>query len=273
MDGLCFTKMVASGNDFIVIDNRTAGALAHGYSLSDLTKRLCSRKHSVGADGVLFIEASEKWDFKMRIFNPDGSEVDMCGNGSRCVALYAVENGIASKNMCIDTTAGVLNAEVTGLKVKVKLTNPKDVKLNKKLKIDNKTRKIHYLNTGVPHAVLFVNDIDKVNVEKIGSNLRFHRAFKPEGTNVDFVEISGLKEISVRTYERGVESETYACGTGAAASAIVSNLIFDLEPHIDVLTRSGEILRVYFDIKKKKIKDVYLEGEARVVYKGGVSYV
>jgi diaminopimelate epimerase len=273
MKGIQFTKMVASGNDFVVLDNRLGKYSNHGYSFAELARKVCARKNCVGADGLLVIEDSRNGDFRMRIFNPDGSEVDMCGNGSRCAALYAVENGIASKDVRIETRAGMIDAEVIGLRVKVKLTDPKNIKLNKNIKLGKKGRKVHYVNTGVPHAVTFFDNLKNIDVTGMGSALRYHKSFKPKGTNADFVKIRGLKEIEVRTYERGVEAETEACGTGAAASAVVSNMIFGLKPHIDVITKSGEVLRVYFDISKKKIKNVYLEGEAKVVYKGGLGYV
>ena len=270
---LRFTKMVASGNDFIVIDNRATNRSPWSDSLSGVAKRLCERRLSVGADGMLVIEDSKRADFRMRIFNPDGSEVDMCGNGSRCAALYAAENAIASKKMKIETGAGIIDAEVTGLKVKIKLTDPKAVKLNRKITIGKKVYRVHSINTGVPHAVAFLDNIDKIDVEALGSKFRFHRSFKPKGTNADFVKVVNLKEIKVRTYERGVEAETYACGTGATASAIIANMIFGLRPHIDVITKSGEILRIYFNVFKNKVKDIYLEGEAKVVCKGGMIYV
>ncbi|MBL7068944.1 MAG: diaminopimelate epimerase [Candidatus Omnitrophica bacterium] len=265
--------MVASGNDFIVIDNRSRGLIDYGHSIKEAAKRLCGRRLSVGADGMLLIENSKKADFKMRIFNPDGSEVDMCGNGSRCVALYAVENGIAEKDMKIETSAGVLDAEVVGLRVKVRLTDPESVRLNKRVRIGKKNYKIHFINTGVPHAVSFVEDPDRIDVEKIGSKIRFHRSFKPKGTNADFVKVLSPKELKLRTYERGVEAETLACGTGAAASAIVSSMVYGFKPHIDVNTKSGEVLRVYFDIRGKGVRNVFLEGEAKAVYKGRISYV
>ncbi len=268
-----FTKMVASGNDFILLDNRVKIHSAKGESLSDLAKKLCERKSYIGADGLLVIEESKKADIRMRIFNPDGSEVDMCGNGARCAALYAVENSIAPKEMRIETGAGILDAEVVGLRVKIKLTRPKDIKLNRKLRVGGRTYSVHSINTGVPHAVVFCKGLDKTNIEALGSGLRYHKAFKPKGINADFVTIVNKKEIRVRTYERGVEAETLACGTGAAASAIIASLIFGLKPHIDVITKSQEILRVYFDLAKNRVKNAYLEGEARVVYKGGVSYV
>jgi len=222
---------------------------------------------------MLFIETSEKADFRMRIFNPDGSEVDMCGNGSRCAALYAVENNIAKRQMKIETRAGIIEAEVTGLRVKIKMTDPKNIRLNRSIKIGQRTYKAHSLNTGVPHVVIFSDRVDDVDVQGIGSKIRFHRMFKPQGTNANFVKILNMKKIKVRTYERGVEGETSACGTGSAASAVISNLIFGLKPHIDVVTSGGEILRVYFDTKNKRVENLYLEGEAKVVFHGGLNYV
>lgn len=273
MKELEFTKMVASGNDFIIIDNRDSKLSHLGHPLSDIAERLCERRLSVGADGMLLIEDSRKADLKMRVFNPDGSEVDMCGNGSRCIALYALENNIAPRYVKIETRAGIIDAEVVGLRVKLKMTDPKEIRLNLKLKIKKGFYKFHFINTGVPHAVYFMEDLDKINIQSLGSKTRFHKRFRPEGTNVNFVKILNPKEIAIRTYERGVEAETYACGTGAVASAIISNLVYGLKPHIDVDTKGKEKLRVYFDIKGKTIKDVYLEGEAKVVYKGGISYV
>lgn len=283
MKEITFTKMAASGNDFIVMDNRASEYLHLSRTFPETAKILCERRFSVGADGMLVIESSKRADFKMRIFNPDGSEAEMCGNGLRCAALYAVENGIAQKDMKIETLAGIIDAEVIGLRVKLKLTDPKAVELNKKITIAGKAYRVHFINTGVPHAVVFVDNIDKVNVAMLGRNLRFHKAFKPGGANADFVKVLNAKEIKIRTYERGVEEETHACGTGAAASALASNLIYGLKPHIDVITRSGETLRVYFDVnpapasragvKAKRIRNVYLEGEAKVVYKGVMNYV
>lgn len=273
MEGTQFAKMAASGNDFVVIDNRNSVLNESGYTLPKIAQILCERKMSIGADGMLLIENSKKSDFKMRIFNPDGSEVNMCGNGSRCIALYAVEEGITGKDMNIETGAGIIDAEVVGLRVKVKLTNPKNIKLNKSLKIGKKSSRIHFINTGVPHAVSFVNKLDKLNVHGIGSKIRYHRSFKPKGTNADFVKVLSPKEIALRTYERGVEAETYACGTGAAASAIIANLIYGYESHIDVHTKSREVLRIYFSKAKKAIKDVYLEGEAKVIYRGRIGHV
>ena len=221
---------------------------------------------SIGADGLLVIETSKRADFKMRIINPDGSEVSMCGNGARCAALYAVERKIAKKELKIETRAGILEAEVVGLSVKIKLTNPKGIKPALELKVGKKKIKTSFIDTGVPHVVVFVKDLNKLNVAKLGSGIRYHAKFKPRGANVDFVKSIGSKKIEIRTYERGVEAETLACGTGAAASAVIASLVKGLKPHIDVLTKSGETLRVYFDSSKNRIKNVYLEGLAKTLY-------
>jgi len=273
MSDLHFTKMVASGNDFVIIDNRKGVLEKLSLNAKELAKELCERKGSVGADGLLLIEESKTADFKMRVFNPDGSEVSMCGNGARCVALYAVEKKISGRDVKIETDAGILEAEVIGLAVKIKLTDPKGLKLNFSLKLGAKTIKANFINTGVEHIVLFVKNLDSLNVGALGSKIRYHKKFKPRGANANFVKVLDSKRIEIRTYERGVEAETLACGTGAVASAVISSLIKGLKPHIDVITKSGETLRVYFELAGKKIKDVYLEGEAKTVYEGRLTYV
>ncbi len=269
MGNLKFTKTVATGNDFIVIDNRS-GVVAE---LSALAKKSCDRKRSIGADGLLVIEKSKKCDFKMRIFNSDGSEAQMCGNGSRCAALYAATNKIAGKEMTIETLAGKLKANVNGSLVKVMLTAPKDIRWNLCLMIHKCPYKLSFVNTGVPHVVHFVEDISKVDVKNIGSHLRNHGEFAPEGTNADFVQIHGKNSIRVRTYERGVEDETLACGTGSVASAIISAEAEGMTSPVTVHTQSGEKLKVYFTKHDGEFKDVYLEGHAKLVYEGVIKDV
>jgi len=259
-----FTKAVATGNDFIIIDNRTDGF----KKLSELAKDLCDRKYGIGADGLLVVEKSKKADFKMRIFNSDGSEAEMCGNGSRCIALYAAIEGITSEEMTIDTLAGLLKGSVKKDVVKVKLTEPKNIKWNLCLEIDRCPYKLNFVNTGVPHVIHFVNDVDKVDVKNLGSHIRHHGEFSPEGTNADFVEITGKNSIKIRTYERGVEDETLACGTGAVASAVISAEAEKMSSPVTVGTRSGEELKVYFKMIGGEFKEVYLEGKAKLVYGG-----
>jgi len=267
-----FTKAVATGNDFIILESKALGSGYQGPGarkyLAGLAKRLCDRKRSIGADGLLVIEPSKKADFRMRIFNPDGSEAEMCGNGSRCVALYAAARKVAGKTMTIETIAGILSAALDGDNIKVLLTDPKDIRWNLCLMIDKCPYKINFVNTGVPHVIHFVNDLDKVDVKNLGSHIRHHGEFSPEGTNADFVKIAGKDSIKVRTYERGVEDETLACGTGAVASAIVAAEAEKMPSPITVETRSGEKLKVHFDLIDGNFKNVYLEGRAELVFDG-----
>lgn len=266
-----FTKAVATGNDFIIIDNRSF-RLQSGR-LAKLAKTICGRKYSIGADGVLVIEKSHKADFRMRIFNSDGSEAQMCGNGSRCAALYATVKKIAKDAMTIDTIAGVLNAEVRGDVIKVRLTEPRNIKWNFCLDINKCPYKMDFVNTGVPHAVHFSNDLDKIDVKNIGSHIRHHSEFSPEGTNADFVKVIGKNTIKIRTYERGVEDETLACGTGAVASAIIAAEAEKMSSPVTVETQGGERLKVYFEIIDGNFTNVYLEGNAKLVFEGEIDYV
>lgn len=259
-----FTKMVATGNDFVVVDNRKS---VIGSRLSVIAKKLCDRKLGIGADGLILLEKSKKCDFKMRIFNPDGSEPDMCGNGSRCVALFANNEKIAKSGMSIETGAGVLSATVKSSNVKINMTDPKDLHLKLGLKIDNKIYQLNHINTGVPHVVCFANSIDSLDLFTLGRAIRYHRAFMPEGTNVNIVEAKRKNSIYVRTYERGVESETLACGTGSVASAIISGIIKGFKSPVKVHTKGGD-LKIYFKEKNKILGNVFLEGKAEVVFKG-----
>jgi diaminopimelate epimerase len=268
MKKIGFTKAVATGNDFIIVDNRDSLP----KELSALAKKLCDRKRSVGADGLLVIEKSKKADFKMRIFNSDGSEAEMCGNGSRCVALYASSKGLAGSKMEIDTIAGVLKAQVSGNRVKVMLTEPKDIRWNFCLMIHKCPYKLSFMNTGVPHVVHFVDNLDDIDVRNLGSHIRYHGEFSPEGTNADFVKVVGRNAIKVRTYERGVEDETLACGTGSVASALIAAEAEKMTSPVTVHTRSGEKLKVYFERRDGNFKNIYLEGSAKLVFDGKIIY-
>ncbi|MCM8761375.1 MAG: diaminopimelate epimerase [Candidatus Omnitrophica bacterium] len=263
---ITFTKAVATGNDFIIIDNRSRRI----NDLNGLARNLCDRKWSVGADGMLVIERSKRSDFRMRIFNRDGSEAEMCGNGSRCAALYAAVKKIAPRQMTIDTVAGELKASVQGNMVKVLLTEPKDIKWNLCLMINKCPYKLDFVNTGVPHVVHFVDDLENIDVRSLGSHIRNHGEFAPAGTNADFVKVVDKNTIRVRTYERGVEDETLACGTGSVASAIIAAEAEKMSSPITVETRSGEKLKVYFDLIDGNFKNVYLEGKAQLVFEGKI---
>ncbi|MFH0877928.1 MAG: diaminopimelate epimerase [Candidatus Omnitrophota bacterium] len=271
MKGLAFTKMEGSGNDFVVIEN-SPQSIVHSPQI--LVKKICDRKYGVGADGVLFLQRTKKADVRMRIFNADGSEAEMCGNGARCAALL-VARKTRKKALTIQTKAGLLLARVNRDSVRLKLTDPKDLKLDIKMQIRGKEYDLDYVNTGVPHAVMEVADIDEVPVREVGRFIRHHKIFKPAGTNVDFIKVGDNGSVSLRTYERGVEDETLACGTGSVAAAIIATLNHGRTQNrgnqaVRVVTRSGDVLKVYFRASRKKISDVWLEGSARIVFQGVV---
>jgi len=268
---ISFTKMESGGNDFIIIDNRKKML---PQALSKLAVNLCRRRSSIGADGLILLEKAEKADYRMRIFNPDGSEPEMCGNGARCLARFAFIKGIASAEAVIETRAGNVKAQVKRKKVKVRLSNPSDIDLNFKISLKPRiSQKVNFINTGVPHAVVFVPALSKVDVKNLGRAIRYHKRFAPSGANVDFITLQGKNSLYIRTYERGVEDETLACGTGAVASALISGLQGKVSSPVEVHTRGGEVLKVEYIIEKdrkriEKFKGVWLEGEVRVVYEG-----
>ena len=269
-----FFKMVGSGNDFIIVDNRS------GQFDADLSRNLvrsaCRRKFSVGADGMIFIEGDPEVDFKWRFFNADGSEAEMCGNGARCAARFARLNGIVTgQSMAFRTLAGIIRAEIRDDKVKVKMTTPHGLALDFHLEADGRPFDMHFINTGVPHAVTFVADeaaLDAVDTFKWGRLLRHHTYFQPAGTNANFALVRDAHRMAVRTYERGVEDETFACGTGSIAVALVAAARDMVASPVEVQTRSGECLTIYFDKKTGRdgveFPEVYMEGAARVVYIG-----
>jgi len=275
MEKIEFYKLQASGNDFILLDNSKA-EFSSAFC-KKFAKKYCSRKLGIGADGVLVIQPSKKALFKMRIFNADGSEAQMCGNGARSAGLWACLAG--GKDIKFETQAGIIEAKVKGkgsrALVKIKIPAPFGLKLDLGLKVSGRKVKVNFVNTGVPHTVIFVQGLEKIDVDKIGREIRFHKQFKPAGTNVNFVEIKGKNTLSVRTYERGVEAETLACGTGSIASAIIS--WFKLNPRLrqkkavrlSVRTKSKDILTVTFDLLKR-IDNVWLEGKAYLVYTGKI---
>ena len=259
-----FYKMVASGNDFVVVDNTHQLVKDPG----GFAKRICDRHEGVGADGVLLYERSQKGDFKMRILNADGSEAEACGNGFRCIALYASEKMGFPSRVRFESLAGFITAEIKRGRVRVEMPKPTVMKLRNELIVSRKRLHYSFVNTGVPHAVIFVEGLDQMDTEELGRAIRYHKKFEPRGTNVDFVEVNGNDLIHVRTFERGVEAETKACGTGSVASAILAFLVHHLKTPVRVVTRSGETLIIDFKVQGKKISEVTLEGDARFVYEG-----
>jgi len=257
--------MAASGNDFIVLEFASSRVREFG----ELAKKICNRKYGIGADGLLVLGKSKVADVKMRIFNADGSEAEMCGNGARCVALWVAENREPrTENLTIETKAGIIRAQVKAGSVKIRLTDPKNIKLDMPIKVNSRTLKVNFMDTGVPHAVIFASGLEKIDVFNLGRFIRYHKKFTPRGTNVDFVEVLSRNSIAIRTYERGVEDETLACGTGSVASALIFALKAKPGNKISVRTKSGEILTVYFKRMGKNFSDVWLEGKAEIVFKG-----
>ena len=261
-----FFKASGSGNDFIIIDNRDR--IIDEKNLKNFVVNVCRRKMSVGADGLILIEESGLVDFKWRFFNSDGSQPEMCGNGARCAARFAYLNKIAGSKMSFETIAGIVSAEVKNDRVKIKMTDPSDLKTDYILDLENGPISLSSVNTGVPHVVIVALNLDDVEVVRLGREIRFHKRYAPSGTNVNFIHQQKDGMIAIRTYERGVEDETLACGTGSVAAAVVTASKSGIKSPINVMTRSGNSLYIYFKEKEGKIYDTYLEGDARIIYKG-----
>jgi diaminopimelate epimerase len=263
---ISFCKMSGSGNDFIIIDNRDLSLAI--IDLPAFVRKVCQRKVSVGADGLLLIEPSAIADFKWRFFNSDGSVAEMCGNASRCVARWAYLKGVTGAKLSFETLAGIIDAEVRDDTVKVRLTDPSLLRQNVSLFLEGGECGLDYIDTGVPHAVCFVEAIETVGVIATGRQIRRHEYFQPKGTNANFASVLDIHKMKVRTYERGVEDETLACGTGVVASVLAAagrNLV---QSPVDVTVQSGEILRVYFSSVDGVFKEIYLEGKVKIVYQG-----
>jgi diaminopimelate epimerase len=266
MNKIPFCKMSGSGNDFILIDNRQR--ILDGDQLEDFVRRVCTRKVSAGADGLILIEPSERVHFRWRFFNADGSEAEMCGNGGRCAARFAVLRGIAPERLSFETLAGIIEAEVHGRRVKLQMVQPSGMELDLRVMIEGDEHLLHFINTGVPHAVEFVEEAGRVAVVDRGRKIRFHPQFQPAGANADFLQTIDRGHLKVRTYERGVEDETLACGTGAVASALIAAARGLVDSPVAVETTGGEVLNIYFQRKGKGFERVFLEGDTRLVYEG-----
>jgi len=266
MNHIPFYKMHGGGNDFVLIDHRAR--FIPEAEQPALARRLCHRQVGVGADGLILIEASAAAHFRWRFYNADGSEPEMCGNGGRCAARFAVLSGIAPETLSFETVSGVIHAEVRGRRVKLALTGVGDFQLNQTIPLEEANVTGHFVRVGVPHLVVPVDDLEAAPVTEWGRLLRFHQMFQPAGANVNFVRFTGPENLSIRTYERGVEDETLACGTGSVAAALVGACLGRLSSPVEVLTRGGEILTVFFRPQSGACREVYLEGDALVVYQG-----
>ena len=273
---LDFIKMSGSGNDFIFIDNRKGLIDSNDPKvLSELALKLCARRTGVGADGLVLIEEDPEVDFRWHFYNSDGSEAEMCGNASRCAARLAHEWGLAGEEMSFRTGAGIISARVEGRRVKVELTTPFDLKPKIVTTLDDRFVEAGFVNTGVPHVVIFIEDVEAVDMKNEAPRLRYHKSFSPAGTNVNYVQVSGSDSLLVRTYERGVEGETLACGTGVTASALISSLRGFTTSPTRVRVRSGEELIVHFEPNPEAADPwpgkVLFEGITTKVYQGRLS--
>ena len=266
MKKIPFHKIHGNGNDFILIDDRRG--ILKGKGLSGIAKNVCHRNRSVGADGLIVIVPSKRADFKWRFFNSDGSEAAMCGNGSRCAARFALLKKIAAKNMTFETRAGIIHAEVKKDTVRVQLTGASGLRMNVAVPLAGHTRTGYFINTGVPHLVYLTDNLSGEDVQAVGRASRWHEVFKPAGTNVNFVQIDGPHKLRIRTYERGVEGETLACGTGAVAAALIAGALRKASSPVTVTTQGGDKLIVSFVQDGEEFTDLRLEGKAEVVCEG-----
>jgi diaminopimelate epimerase len=266
---LDFLKMNGAGNDFVLIDNR-----ARTFALTpEQVARLCHRHHGIGADGLMLLEpcATGQADWAWKFFNSDGSVAEMCGNGARCFARFIQRlTGVAGP-VTFQTLAGVIRAQFDGDRVTINLTDPTQLQLDQPVEVSTGILTVHSLNTGVPHAVIFVPDADKAMVQRLGAEVRHHQLFAPQGTNVNFVQCLGPGSIRVRTFERGVEGETLACGTGVTASALIASRVHRFGSPVKVQVQSGDRLEVSFKPAGDLFTDVRLTGPAEFVFAGTIT--
>ena len=264
-----FVKLAGCGNDFILVDARKRGFAG---APSRLARTWGDRRRGIGADGLLMVLPSRRADARMRIFNPDGSEAAMCGNGLRCMVRYLHTQNGRHRRISVDTRAGLMRAEMLdGDRVRVYLSRPKDLRLGRRIKAAGKPVQVHSINSGVPHAVLLVSRLEKADLKTLGPAVRHHALFKPSGANVNLMRIESPHRIAIRTFERGVEGETLACGTGAVASVLIGAALGRLTPPVQVKTAGGESLRVGFRQGRRPWEGLYLEGPAKILFNGEVA--
>ena len=265
MPTLHFTKMNGAGNDFVMLDNRD---LSHDLDKAAIA-RLCDRHRGVGADGLIAVEPAQGGaDFRMRYYNADGGEAEMCGNGARCFARFASRIGKQNGAITFETQAGVIGARLLGEEVQLAMSAPHSLALGADLMVADEKLTVHFLNTGVPHAIVFTDDLEKTDVVRLGAALRYHAHFAPKGTNANFVGKLANGSIAIRTYERGVEGETLACGTGVTAAALIFARLTDAASPVRVQVRGGDTLQVGLENDGDGWKNVTLTGPADFVFEG-----
>jgi diaminopimelate epimerase len=263
-----FWKLCGAGNDFVGIDHRKR-YLGKDSTRAALVRQLCDRRNGIGADGVLLIEESllDATDFTMRYYNADGSEGEMCGNGARCIARLAYHLGIAGSRMTFRTMAGPMSATILD-DTRVSLEMGTATQMHLGLKLAHVEGEVHAIMVGVPHAVQFVDNVAETDVARLGPRLRYHPDFAPRGANANFVQVRNNHTLEIRTYERGVEAETLACGTGSCAAAIIARHLLLVTPPVHVRTAGGHMLTVTFEPTEDGAEDLCLEGPAVIVYEG-----
>ncbi len=261
---LPFSKYSGCGNDFILIDNRARIFPSHSR---ETLQKACHRQLGIGADGLILLEESACANFKLRIFNSDGSEAEMCGNGIRCLAQFAAELGFPAACR-IETLAGVLESKISPAGISIRMPQPTDCNWKRTLSLKQGLVVFDSVNTGVPHALLFVDDLEKVPVMQEGLEIRHHPRFGAAGTNVNWVQKKSANTIAIRTFERGVEGETLACGTGATAAALAAAMRYQLQSPITVCTRLGEKLIIDFTILYDSFKNIWMTGPVIKTYHG-----
>jgi len=262
---LHFTKMNGAGNDFVMVDNRDGQTALTGAQIA----RLCDRHRGVGADGLLAVEPAQNGaDFRMRYYNTDGGEAEMCGNGARCFARFAQKVSGRAGDVSFETLAGVITAKFLSDLVQIQMSTPHSLRLDDRLPVGGETLTVHSVNTGVPHAVVFVDDLEATDVRRLGRALRYHEHFAPKGTNANFVLQRAADTIAIRTYERGVEDETLACGTGMVACALILHERTGAASPVQVQVRGGDTLLIGFTKTADGYANVTLTGPADFVFDG-----
>jgi diaminopimelate epimerase len=268
-----FTKMSGAGNDFVVIDDRSNIV----QDVPGLARKLCDRRWGVGGDGLLLIQRAQDVAYRMMYYNADGSYGGMCGNGGRCIARYAVEAGIAQASHEFEALGYHYRSVVELDSVDLSMKNPSDLRMNIVLRIGSVTIRCHFINTGSPHVVTPIaqfrsryKTLSQMPVELLGRKIRYHRAFQPDGTNVNFVQKGRDNIVQMRTYERGVEAETLACGTGSIASAVIGARLWKMASPVTILPSSGIKLEVAFRREGAEFVDIKLKGPAVTTFRGEI---
>ncbi|MCW8804194.1 MAG: diaminopimelate epimerase [Ignavibacteriaceae bacterium] len=275
MEKIIFTKMSGAGNDFIVIDKNRISSL---HIKKEFIQKICDRRNGIGADGLITIEDSVTHNFTMNYYNADGSTGSLCANGARCAILFASESGRLTSNTAefISNEVEYKGEVISNSEIKFYLNPPKKVKYNFKIKAGGKLLNAHFADTGSPHIVIDINEseglltsLDKVPVEALGREIRHLSEFSPGGTNVNFIDVKSCV-INIRTYERGVEAETFACGTGSVAAALICYVTKKIFAPVQIIPKSNEKLFVNFDVENSKVRNLSLTGPAKVIFVGEI---